>query len=223
MGWFGGDGTSLAAVGPDIRATRIVDGFGGVEGAMDKLRTAYQGDDFRWALELASYILAVEQQNHEARQLKAWSLKALAYASESANERNYLLTQAMMLEGHISLAAMARAGLKRGLPDTYLAADGVGFLHTLGARLNVEKARDSVIRFKIVLNDRAGNYVLDIDRGVLLTSEYGAEDVDFTLSVSHKNLALVCEGLVTWQGLYQSGAVGLEGDKDRFDEVAGLF
>ena len=58
---------------------------------------------------------------------------------------------------------------------------------------------------------------------VLLTSEYGAEDVDFTLSVSHKNLALVCEGLVTWQGLYQSGAVGLEGDKDRFDEVAGLF
>lgn len=225
MGWFGGDGTSLAPVGPDVRASRIIDGFGGIEGAMGKLRSAYRGNDFKWAMELASYILAVEQQNHEARQLKAWSLKALAYASESANERNYLLTQAMMLEGHISLGALARAGLKRGLPDTYLAADGVGFLHTLGARLNVEKARDSVIRFTIVLNDRAGNYVVDIDRGVLLTSEYGAEseDIDFTLSVSHKNLALVSEGLVTWQGLYQTDAVGLEGDKDKFEEVAGLF
>ena len=223
MGWFGGDGTSLAPIGPDTRAARIVDGFGGIDSAMDKLRSAYQANDFKWAMELATYILAVEQRNPEARQIKSWSLKAIAYASESANERNYLLTQAMMLEGHISLVAMARAGLKNGLPDTYNAADSAGFLHTLGARLNVESAKDTSIRFKVALIDRDGDYLVDIDRGVLLTSEHMAEDVDFTVTMSHNNLALVCEGLVTWQGLYKAGAIGLEGDKDRFHEIAGLF
>lgn len=223
MGWFGGEAAGLAPVSPYTRAVRIVDGFGGIENAMDKLREAYQGQDFKWTLELAGYILALDQQHPEARQLKSWSIKALAYASESANERNYLLTQTLIMDGHISLGAIARAAAARGLPETYKSADGVGFLHTLGARLNVEAARETDLRFKIVLNDRPGNYVVDIDRGVLLTSEYRAEDVAFSLSISHSNLALVCEGLVTWQGLYNAGVLELAGDKGSFDEFAGLF
>ena len=162
----------------------------------DYVITDYKAKDFKWATELANYILAIERQHQEARQLKSWSIKALAYASESANERNYLLTQAMMLDGHISLAVIAKAGAARGLPDTYRSADAMVFLHTLGARLNVEAAKQTDLRFRVILNDRDGRYVVDIDRGVLLTSKEQITDVAFTLNVSHKDLALACEGLV---------------------------
>ena len=223
MGWFGGEAASLAPVSPDTRAARIVDGFGGIKGAMVRLRSAYKAKDFKWATELANYILAIERQHQEARQLKSWSIKALAYASESANERNYLLTQAMMLDGHISLAVIAKAGAARGLPDTYRSADAMVFLHTLGARLNVEAAKQTDLRFRVILNDRDGRYVVDIDRGVLLTSKEQITDVAFTLNVSHKDLALACEGLVAWQALVESGDLLVQGDKSSFDEFAKLF
>ena len=223
MGWFGGDATSLSPIAPKARASRIVSGFGGVEGAVEKLRAAYRADDFGWVMELASYILSEDPPNAEARQLKSWSLKALAYASESANERNYFLTQAMMLDGHLSLAAIAKASALRGLPDYYQAAEPIGFLHTLGARLNVEAARDTNLRFKIELSDRNRVYLVDIDRGVLMTSEGGDGDVDFTIAITHKNLARLCEGLATWDGLFQGGGLILEGNKDKFDQVARLY
>lgn len=129
----------------------------------------------------------------------------------------------MMLDGHISLAVIAKAGAARGLPDTYRSADAMVFLHTLGARLNVEAAKQTDLRFRVILNDRDGRYVVDIDRGVLLTSKEQITDVAFTLNVSHKDLALACEGLVAWQALVESGDLLVQGDKSSFDEFAKLF
>ena len=223
MGWFGGDATDLAPVSPSTRATRIVAGFGGVDGAVASLRSAYTDNDFAWTMELASYILAVDPMVQEARQLKSWSMKALAYASESANERNYLLTQAMMLDGLLSMAAMAKASARQGLPANYKAAEAIGFLHTLGARLNVEAARESSIRFKVQLSDREEVHFVEIDRGVLLTSDTNSKPVDFILQISHQSLALLCEGFVSWEELYQDGGLVLVGDKTKFSEVALLY
>jgi len=223
MGWFGGDATDLTPVSPGKRAVRIVAGFGGVDGAVASLRSAYTDKDFAWAMELASYILTVDPMIREARQLKSWSMKALAYASESANERNYLLTQAMMLDGKLSMAVMAKASIRQGLPATYEAADAIGFLHTLGARLNVEAARETSIRFKVQLSDRQEVHFVEIDRGVLLTSARDIGAADFSLQISHQNLALLCEGFVSWEDLYKAGGLVVTGDKSKFSEVTLLY
>ena len=171
MGSFTGGAETLSPVSPEVRSQRIVVGFGGVSKSVAALETAYAEKDFLWAAELADHIGRVEPDNARARQIKSWSLKSIAYASESANERNYLLTQAMMIDGNITLAMLQGASARRGLPTYYDAADPEVFLHTMGARLNVEAARDTDIAFRIIVTDRENaDYFIEIDRGVLLTS-----------------------------------------------------
>lgn len=223
MGWFSGDATSLSPVAPEERAQRIVQGFGGTEAALQALNTAYAESQFAWSMELASYILALEPENLKARQIKSWSLKSLAYSSGSANERNYLLTQAMMLEGKISLGAMAKATLRAGLPDYYGSADAIGFLHTLGARLDVEAARETRIGFRIELSDRDEHYFVEIDRGVILTSATEQGAIDFTMTISHENLAVLCEGLGRWDAFHQADRLVIEGDAQKFRAFSELF
>lgn len=223
MGWFGGDATDLAPVSPDTRAQRIIHGFGGVNGAAEKLRSAYGNADHKWAMELATYILAVAPSHTQARQIKSWSMKAIAYSSESANQRNYLLTQAMILDGYLSVPAMAAASQRRGLPETHSAADAAGFLHTLGARLNVEAARDTNLAFKLTLSDRDQAYFLQIDRGVLLVSRYEMAAVDFAVEIGHSELALVSEGMTSWQALYQQENIVLDGNRAVLAQLDGLF
>ena len=223
MGWFTGDAVSLSPIAPRTRAARIVEGFGGAEAALAKLRQAYAAEDFAWTMELATLILAVDPANAEARQLKSWSMKSIAYASESANERNYLLTQAMLLDGKIKPAMLAQASARAGLPASYQAADATEFLHTLGARLNVDAARDTEIAFKVELSDRDETYFVEIDKGVLLTSPSKPKRVDFTISLNHRNLAILCEGYATFADLQAADSLQVTGSQNRFRELTGLF
>jgi len=224
MGSFTGDAATLSPASPQLRAERIVAGFGGVDAAVDALETAYEVNDFHWAVELASYVGSVAPSNARARRIKSWSLKAIAYASESANERNYLLTQALILDGVIPLAAIQNASARRGLPAYYEAADPKVFLHTLGARLNVEVARDSQLAFRVTVTDREQkDYLVEVDRGVLLVSSFDQQNAEFSLSLDHAALANLSEGKSAWQAQVASGAVSFNGDQAKFAEFANLF
>lgn len=223
MGSFTGGAETLSPVTPMVRSQRIVAGFGGVDKSVTAMETAYAEADFHWAAELADHIGAVAPDNARAKQIKSWSLKAIAYASESANERNYLLTQAMMIDGNITLKMLQGASARRGLPSYYAAADPKVFLHTLGARLNVEAARDSDITFRIKVTDRDGDYFIEIDHGVLLTAPYNAQSGAFTVSVKHEDLAQLSEGFADWAALHTDGTILVEGDTVKFDDFVTLF
>jgi alkyl sulfatase BDS1-like metallo-beta-lactamase superfamily hydrolase len=223
MGTFTGGAETLSPVSPAVRSQRIVTGVGGVEKSVAALETAYAADDFHWAAELADHIGAVDPANERVRQIKSWSIKAIAFASESANERNYLLTQSMMVDGIITLPMLQGASARRGLPAYYEAADPKVFLHTLGARLNVESARDSDIKFRIIVTDRDADYLVEIDHGVLLASSYGAQPAAFTIRVAHKDLANLSEGFADWTAQYTEGSISIDGDEDKFTEFTTLF
>ncbi|WP_108787295.1 alkyl sulfatase dimerization domain-containing protein [Erythrobacter sp. Alg231-14] len=223
MGSFTGDAATLSPVSPAVRADRIVAGFDGVDGSVIAIEEAYGAGDFHWAVELSSYVIAVAPDNDRARELKSWSLRSIAYASESANERNYLLTQAQILDGAIPLAFLQSASARRGLPEYYRAADANVFLHTLGARLNVEAARESDIAFKVEVVDRDEAYSVEIDHGVLLTSPYDLQSTDFTIRLEHQELANLSEGLSNWDEQLAKGAISVAGDQAKFAEFAALF
>jgi len=223
MGFFTGDAATLSPAAPEIRAARIVSGFGGVDATVDALEKAYQAGDFQWAVELAGYVGMVAPDNIRAQQIKSWSLKSIAYASERANERNYLLTQALISDGVVPLAFIQNASARAGLPGYYRGADANVFLHTLGARLNVDAARDSDISFKVIVTDRDQTYSVEVDRGVLLTSPHDLQSADFTIKLDHWTLANLSEGLAIWNEQLAAGAIAVSGNLEKFAEFTGLF
>lgn len=106
FGWFDEDPSKLFPTPQPERAGKMIAAFGGRDAARALFDTALMVEDYRWALEVGSY-LVFDQDPQDATQDKlrlAAALRAVAYCSSAANVRNWCLTQALELDGSIDLA-----------------------------------------------------------------------------------------------------------------------
>lgn len=111
FGWFDEDEARLFPTPAPERAKRLIAGFGGVEAVRGEVDQALEANDFRWALELASWLVRCERNAAgradagapEDRQRLAAALRGVAYSCRSANIRNWCLTRALELSGDLNL------------------------------------------------------------------------------------------------------------------------
>jgi alkyl sulfatase BDS1-like metallo-beta-lactamase superfamily hydrolase len=96
-GWFDGNPTKLFPLPERVRAARVIDLAGGREQVLSRARRALTDSDFQWAAELTDYVLATDQDNVEAKRLKAAALSELGERQISALARNYYLSAAQYL------------------------------------------------------------------------------------------------------------------------------
>ena len=97
LGWFDGNATHLFPLTENDRAQKIVALAGGVAPTLSSARDALVKKEFRWAAELADFVLAVDAANVDAKRPKAQALTELGERQTSANARNYYLSVAQYL------------------------------------------------------------------------------------------------------------------------------
>ncbi|MEQ8789512.1 MAG: alkyl/aryl-sulfatase [Pirellulaceae bacterium] len=97
LGWFDGNPTNLFRLSPKSEAERVVKLAGGTDKLLKAAKDALATDDDQWAAQLADYLLAINNDNSEARQIKADALTKLARGMVNATARNYYLTVAREL------------------------------------------------------------------------------------------------------------------------------
>jgi alkyl sulfatase BDS1-like metallo-beta-lactamase superfamily hydrolase len=97
VGWFDGNATNLFPLPEKERAAKLVDLIGGPDQVLARGRAALTAHDFKWAAELADYVLATAPANAGARRIKAQALVELGERQMNAIARNYYLTSAMYL------------------------------------------------------------------------------------------------------------------------------
>ena len=97
LGWFDGNATNLFPLTNVERSRRMVELVGGITPLLAVGTAALEREDFQWAAEVADYVLVVEEDNDEARLLKADALEAMGERQISANARNWYLTSARWL------------------------------------------------------------------------------------------------------------------------------
>ncbi len=182
LGWFGGDAAYLSLTPVGERAEQIVGLAGGVTGTMEALRAAAANDEHRWTAELASYVLTVDPENAEARQIKADALRALGYASVSPAGRNYYLTQALELEGAVdvggdTVSAAQSASIAQSFPMASIMA-------SLPVRLNPERAagKDIVAGFRFT--DTGESFTIHIRNSIADLQEGFPEDPDVAIATT---------------------------------------
>ncbi|MEM7095347.1 MAG: alkyl sulfatase dimerization domain-containing protein [Actinomycetota bacterium] len=98
FGFFDGEAEQLFPVEPVERAERLIAGFGGADVVRRQVDEAIDGDDLRWALQLASWLARAEN-TQEDRERLARALRLVARRTSSANVRNWCLTRARHLDG----------------------------------------------------------------------------------------------------------------------------
>jgi alkyl sulfatase BDS1-like metallo-beta-lactamase superfamily hydrolase len=97
VGWFDGNATNLFPLAEKDHAAKLVALIGGPDRVLAQGREALAAHDFKWAAELADYVLANDSANTDAKRIKAQALIELGERQINAIARNYYLSSAMYL------------------------------------------------------------------------------------------------------------------------------
>lgn len=106
LGWFSGDPMDLFPLTVNEKAQHMADLAGGVTNLVTSARTALEQGNPQWALELASYAIAVNDTDETAKAVKVDSLNMLADKQINTNAMNYLRTSALETTGELDFSGM---------------------------------------------------------------------------------------------------------------------
>ncbi len=170
-GWFDGDTAQLFPVPPVERAQRLIDGFGGVGEVRAQVDAALADDDLRWALELASWLVRLDPECGEDRGRLASALRAIGQRTTAANIRNWCLTRALELDGHLDVSRFRRHRFSGGQLAT---ADAGELVHILRVMLDPARCGGAERHLRVQFPDGAAG--LHVRNGVAApTDGDGAE------------------------------------------------
>ncbi|HWZ30146.1 MAG TPA: alkyl sulfatase dimerization domain-containing protein [Bryobacteraceae bacterium] len=183
LGWFEGDPTALDPTPPAESARRQVGLMGGRDRVLQEAKGALDAGDAQWSAELASYLIRMNRDDRDARQMKAAALRKLGLAQKNTNWRNWYLASAHELDGSLDTAAvLARARTNFGAPETIAALPARVWVQGLTTRLEAEKTLDVHTTMSFWFPDTKEEYALEVRRGVAQFSDRpGLADVAIEL------------------------------------------
>ena len=215
IGWWAIDGADLHPPSADELGSEIVQGFGGVEPMLRRVNAAIDEGRYNLAAKLASYAVAAEPNNLQARQAKANALRKMAYATPTGIQtRNFLLTEALQLEGKVQTDAAVGLGIPGLSVEALLALPPGPFLEALAYTIDPVKAADLVATVKIELSDIDQSYTLAVRHGAVEYVAAAPATHDLELSLERKAWAQIVAGDKDLEQLVADGGASFKGDNE---------
>jgi len=97
LGWFDGNPTHLFPLSSKDEAERMAKLAGGTRQLITAARTALTDKDYRWAMQLADYLVALREEE-EGKNIKANAMRALSETVLPISGKNYLLQSALEMQ-----------------------------------------------------------------------------------------------------------------------------
>ncbi|MGA9436332.1 MAG: alkyl sulfatase dimerization domain-containing protein, partial [Roseobacter sp.] len=145
----------LKPVAPWDEAERIVPLMGGREAVLAAAGEAMEKEEYAWAAQLANYLYRLDPEDAEVRQAKADALRQMAYVSTGANDRAHLMSQALALEGKVTLPRVIPPA-----PEV-IAASPTTYVDYFRVRINPELSgeTEAFMRFNFEDGSSAGLHI----------------------------------------------------------------
>ncbi len=206
FGFFDGDPAQLLPLPPTERADRMVDAMGGADSVADRCREALD-EDLRWAIELASLLVARSEATPDDRVLLADALRVAARRTTSSNVRNWCLTTACDLDGTVDLSRFRQHRFSERVVAGWSVPDAVSILRVLVDPQELGGV-DHHVAF-VIDGERVGLHF----RNRIACPTDGA-DADSTVSCTMPVWAALLAGKIDLDGAVGAGDVQLDGDVD---------
>jgi len=184
LGWFLGDPTFLDPTKPVQASGRYIALMGGRNAVMKAARKAARKGDYQWSAELATHLVRVNNDDGDARDLKAEALRNIGYGRTNINWRNWYLTAAQELDGsidHDKAIELSAPDLLRAFPTAEL-VNGMRF------RLQAENTLDVNMTMGFRIPDLDEGLGLEIRRGVAQFYNSLPENADVVLEIDRSTL-----------------------------------
>ena len=220
VGWYDNDAANLSPVAPLDEAQRIVPLMGGRDSVLAAAAEAMEKKEYSWAARLVNYLYRLDPTDEEVRQRKAEALRQMAYVSTGANNRAHLMSQALALEGKITLPRVVPPA-----PET-IAAFPETFVDYFRVRIDPANSgeTDQVLRFDFPDGKSAGLHVRRAVAEFIDDPAAYPRDPDIVLKLSPEAWAKVYLSAAPLDELIGGEEIEVtQGDAAEAARVLGLF
>jgi len=220
VGWYDNDAAHLAPVSPQDEAERIVPLIGGRDKVLAAAEEAMDKNEYSWAAHLVNYLYRLDPTDEDVRELKARALRQMAYVSTGANNRAHLMSQALALEGKITLPRVVPPA-----PET-IAAFPATYVDYFRVRIDPVKSgeTDRVLRFDFPDGQSVGLHVRRAVAEFIEDLDAYPRDPDIVLELSGEAWAQVYLSAGPIDELIDGAEIDVTaGDAAEAARVLGLF
>jgi alkyl sulfatase BDS1-like metallo-beta-lactamase superfamily hydrolase len=211
LGWFEGDPTFLDPLPRGERAARYVAQMGGHDRVLESALGAYDKGDYQWAAELLTYLIRVNNDDSQARALKAKALRGLAYKTVNTNWRDWYISSARELEGSLNKIATLAATSSLAAPDILKQLPIGKLIEVMTVRLDPVKTADVHLIVAFQFTDAGRDYALEVRRGVAQLHESMPTQVDVTLSLTVNDLHRIMLRQTSFADALKAGEIKADG------------
>lgn len=219
VGWYDNDAANLKPLAPADEARRLVPLLGGRDKVLVAARDAMKKKEYAWAAKLVNQLYLINNQDKDARQLKADALRQMAYVSTGANDRAHLMSQALALEGKTTIARLIPP------PPEVVVATPALFVDYFRVRIDPEKsdATNKFIRFEFSDGTKAGLHIRRAVAEFVPEPDSYQRKPDVTLAMSGETWVKLYLSQAMPEDLIKAGEIAVTGDAVEAARLINLF
>jgi len=219
VGWYDNDAAHLKPLAPADEARRLVKLMGGREKVLKAAKAALEKKEYAWAAKLANQVYLLDNQDKEARQLKADALRQMAYVSTGANDRAHLMSQALALEGKTKIARLIPP------PPESIVAAPAKYVDYFRVRIDPAKSdkTNKFVLFEFADGTKAGLHIRRAVAEFVPEPDSYQRQPDITLAMSGETWVKLYLSQALPEDLIKKGEIKVKGDAAEAARVINLF
>ncbi|MDN2483348.1 alkyl sulfatase dimerization domain-containing protein [Vibrio agarivorans] len=183
-GFFEGDPWQLEPMAYDQRAKAFVELMGGRDNIIETAKAAIEAENYTFAAEILSYPITVDNDDMEARNLKAQAYKAWAADQVNINWRNWGLNAAAELEGTRDFSNM----ISFASVDVLTALPSAQIFDMMTSTLIAENTLDVNMAMTYNFTDTNESFTIEIRNGIAQLHETALEGADVQINTTRATL-----------------------------------
>jgi alkyl sulfatase BDS1-like metallo-beta-lactamase superfamily hydrolase len=219
VGWYDNDAVNLKPLAPIDESRRLVPLMGGHAKVLDAARAAMDKKEFAWAGQLVNHLYRLNPQDQEVRELKAEVLRQMAYVSTGGNDRAHMMSQALALEGKVTLPRLIPPS-----PEV-ISASATALVDYFRVRIDPVKSgeTDSFVQFNFSDGTNAGLHIRRAVAEFVAEPDKHVRKPNVTLSMSGETWAKLYLSQTTPEEMIESGDLKVIGDPKEAARLINLF
>ena len=211
-GWFDGEESKLFPLQPHERFEKLIAGFGGRGEVAKQASAAFDADDVRWGMELATWLARSTEATTADKELLARGLRLIAERTPAANIRNWAITRARHLDGQTPMDRFMKhsfgARAIAHVPSTDL-------IHTLRVLLDPARAEGLRAHVRLVVDGESAGLLL---RNCVAVPTDG-KDASVEVAMTRTTLAAILSNKQLWS----AADITITGDSAVVDTFRNCF
>ena len=205
-GWAADD-QELLRLSHSEEAKRLIAMLGGPDKLLQHAEDALRDGDPRWSATLANIHArsGVTEESDRAQEILISAYREIAFSTDSASERNYLLTAVKDMESPIPWPRMFLNAERRNMQPR----SNADILSSFGVRLAAEDLLNEELTVQVVVNRDGNRYVMHVSNGVLRVLLDSPQVSQGQFSIDRGDLVSVAIRETSWRQLLDSGKIDI--------------